>query len=53
MKAVLGDEYDPRHAARAFGKNGKYKPTNKWKNEANPDGQLCTLQYVMLSVNVL
>jgi hypothetical protein len=53
MKAVLGDEYDPRHAARAFGENGKYKPTNKWKNEANPDGQLCTVQYVMLSVNVL
>ncbi len=39
MKAVLGDTYDPRHAARAFGKDGKYKPTNKWKNEANPDGR--------------
>jgi hypothetical protein len=38
MKAVLGDSYDPRHAARAFGKNGKYKPTNKWKNDANPVG---------------
>ena len=47
MKAVLGKEYDPLHAARAFGKNGKYKPTNKWKNEANPDGQLCTVQYVV------
>lgn len=53
MKAVLGDEYDPRHAARAFGKDGKYKPTNKWKNEANPDGLLCTVQCLMLSVNVL
>jgi hypothetical protein len=38
MKAVLGEEYDPRHAARAFGKNGKYKPTNKWQNETNPKG---------------
>ncbi len=39
MKAVLGDTCDPRHAARAFGKDGKYKPTNKWKNDANPDGR--------------
>ena len=38
MKAVLGEGYDPRHAERPFGKNGKYKPTNKFKNEANPDG---------------
>ena len=38
MKAVLGEDYDPRHAAREFGKNGKYKPTNKYKNEANPEG---------------
>ena len=38
MQAVLGEDYDPRHVARAFGKNGKYKPTNKWKNEANPEG---------------
>ncbi len=38
MKAVLGEDYDPLHAAREFGKNGKYKPKNKYKNEANPEG---------------
>jgi hypothetical protein len=41
-KAVLGEEYDPRHATRSFEKNGKCKPTNnKFRNNANPDGQLC------------
>jgi hypothetical protein len=50
MKAVLGEDYDPRHAAREFGKNGKYKPTNKYKNDANPEGtftlplELCRMQ---------
>jgi hypothetical protein len=39
MKAVMGDDYDPRHIERPFAKNGKWKSTNKYKNEDNPKGK--------------
>ncbi len=39
MKAVLGENYDPRQTERPFAKNCKWKPLNKYKNGANPKGK--------------